>query len=180
MGGDNEVYTVFLIIFSLGTSLGSLLCNHILKGEISAKFTPVAAFFISLFIIIMVISAPAPTDHLMGAREFLAHTNHWPMMLSMLGIAVAGGVYIVPLYTIMQAKAEAKSRSRIIAARNVINSVFITLAMFISAGLLAVGLDVFELSIIIAALNLGVVVKSGALLPELPNKTIAALRNIKR
>ena len=161
-------------------SLGSLLCNRILKGEISAKYTPVAAFFISVFIIAMVISAPTPTDHLMGAWEFVDHANHWPMMLAMLGIAVAGGVYIVPLYTIMQAKAEVQYRSRIIAARNVINSAFITLAMVISAGLLAIGLDVFELSIIIAALNLGVVVRSCKLLLELPNNAIAAMRGIAR
>ncbi|MES2985278.1 MAG: MFS transporter [Pseudomonadota bacterium] len=179
VGGDNEVYTLFLVIFSLGISLGSLICNRILKGEISAKYTPVAAFFISLFIIAMVISAPAPTDHLMGAWEFIEHSKHWPMMLSMLGIAVAGGVYIVPLYTIMQAKAEVKSRSRIIAARNVINSAFITLAMLISAGLLAIGLDVFALSIIIALLNLGVVARSCKLLPELPNKTVAAIRGMR-
>lgn len=175
VGGDNEVYTLFLIIFSLGISLGSLLCNRILKGEISAKFTPVAAFFISVFIIAMVVSAPAATDHLMGAWEFIDHTNHWPMMLAMLGIAVAGGVYIVPLYTIMQAKAEVQYRSRIIAARNVINSAFITLAMVISAGLLAIGLDVFELSIIIAVLNVGVVVRSSQLLP---NETAALMRGI--
>ncbi len=180
VGGDNEVYTLFLVIFSLGTSFGSLLCNRLLKGEISAKYTPVAAFFISVFIFAMVTSAPAPTDHLVGAWEFISHPSYWPMILSMWGMAVAGGVYIVPLYTIMQTRSEAKCRSRIIAARNVINSACITLAMLISAGLLAAGLDVFELSIIIAVTNLGVVVRSYTLLPEMQPKTVAAIREMTR
>ncbi|MFM9890712.1 MAG: hypothetical protein ACKVOE_08775 [Rickettsiales bacterium] len=84
----------------------------------------------------------------------------------------------MPLYTITQAKAEVKYRSRIIAARNVINSAFITLAMLISAELFAIGLDVFELFIIIALLNLVVLARSTKLLPEFPNKTVAAIRGI--
>ena len=180
VGGDNEVYTLFLILFSLGGAVGSLLCNRLLRGKVSAKLTPVAALLVSLCIVGMVTSSPTATEPLMGARAFIDYTSHWPMMLSMFGIAVAGGIYIVPLYTLMQAKSDATHRSRTIAARNVINSIFITIAMLISAGLLATGLDVFDLFLIIAALNMLVVVRAAMLLPEMHTRTVAAIRGITR
>ena len=179
VGGDNEVYTLFLVIFSMGTAVGSLLCNRILHGQISAKYTPVASFFISLSIAAMVFAAPDEATQLVGAQAFILDASHWPMLLAMFGISLAGGVYVVPLYTIMQAKAEASYRSRIIAARNVINSVFITTAMLISAALLATGLDVFQLALLIAGLNLVVAIYSMKLVPELPNKVLAALRGMQ-
>ncbi len=171
VGANSEVYSLFLAIFSLGIGLGALICHRILKGEISARYTPVASFFISFFMIMLVLTSDK-TSHteLVGLGEFINHAANWPLMVSMLGIAVAGGIYIVPLYTLMQARAEAEFRSRVVAARNVLNSIFITLAMLISAAILAAGLDVFDLFTIIGIGNLVITIKSMKILPEIPQK----------
>jgi len=181
IGGDNEVYTLFLVIFSLGVAGGSLLCNKLLRGQVSAKFTPVVSLLISICIYSLVFTSPenADTNNLVGAYEFIQNTSNWPMIISMFGIAIAGGIYIVPLYTIMQTKAEESWRSRVVAARNVINSLFITTGMVISAILLALYLDVFELFILIASANLIVTAYSCKVLPELPNRAKTKIKAIK-
>ena len=153
VGANSEVHSLFLVIFSLG------------------KYTPVASFFISFFMLTLVITSSKSTGtELAGLGEFISHAGNWPLMLSMFGIAIAGGIYIVPLYTLMQARAEAQFRSRVVAARNVLNSIFITAAMLVSAAILAAGLDVFDLFLIIGLTNLAVTIHSARLLPEVPQK----------
>jgi acyl-[acyl-carrier-protein]-phospholipid O-acyltransferase/long-chain-fatty-acid--[acyl-carrier-protein] ligase len=173
IGANSEVYSLFLVIFSLGIGIGALICHKILKGEISARYTPIASFFISFFMIILVLtSGKALGNELAGLGEFINNKSNWPLMFSMFGIAIAGGIYIVPLYTLMQARAEVQFRSRVVAARNVLNSIFITTAMLLSAGILAAGLDVFDLFIIIGVGNLVVTIHSAKLLPEIPQKLL--------
>ncbi len=173
VGANSEVYSLFLVIFSLGIGLGAVICHRILKGEISARLTPVASFFITFFMIILVItSGKSGGSELVGVSEFIDHLANWPLMLSMFGIAIAGGIYIVPLYTLMQARAEIQFRSRVVAARNVLNSIFITAAMLISAAILAAGLDVFDLFLIIGISNLAITIHSARLLPEIPQKLL--------
>lgn len=174
IGTNNEVYTLFLVIFSLGISFGSLLCSKLLGGKISARYTPIATLFMSLGVFGLVgTSIPvAPEKAVIGLWVFLQNIENWPLLACMLSIAMAGGIYIVPLYTIMQTKAEDTHRARVIAARNVLNSIFITVAMLISATLLAIGLNVIDLFLLIGVLNLGIAIKTAYLLPTLPNKII--------
>jgi acyl-[acyl-carrier-protein]-phospholipid O-acyltransferase/long-chain-fatty-acid--[acyl-carrier-protein] ligase len=177
VGANSEVYSLFLVIFSLGIGLGAVICHRILRGKISARYTPVASLFISVFMISLVLSsAQSTTNELVGIHDFTSNINNWPLMISMLGIAIAGGIKIVPLYTLMQARADAKFRSRVIAARNVLNSVFITAAMVISAAILAAGLDVFDLFLIIGISNLAVTIQSARLLPEVHQKLLKQLK----
>lgn len=171
IGTNNEVYTLFLVIFSLGISLGSLLCNVLLKGNISARYTPIATFLISIGVFGLVATSKiAPSgQELIGIWAFVSNYENWTLMFSMLVTAIAGGIYIVPLYTIMQSEADEGHRARVIAARNVLNSIFITTAMLISAILLAVGLNVVDLFLLLGALNIIVAIITAYLLPELPN-----------
>ena len=55
---NNEVYILFLTVFSIGIAIGSMVCDTLLKGEITARFTPVTGFGISLFTYLMVVTTP--------------------------------------------------------------------------------------------------------------------------
>ena len=155
---DNEVYTLFLLVFSFGTTLGSLFCDILLKGEISQKFTAYAAFGFSIFTLLMVISTPTGiTGPLLGANAFMAIPQNWLVLGSMLMVAFCGGIYIVPLYAVLQSNTPTEYRSRLMAASNFSDSLFMTMAAVVSAILLSLGFGILDLFRVIAILNLGVV-----------------------
>lgn len=152
---NNEVYILFLTIFSLGIALGSLLCDTLLKGEITAKFTPIAGLGISVFTLLMVLNTHVPThEGLMDLSQFLSMPSQFPMLLCMLMVAVCGGLYMVPLYTLMQSRCKASHRSRVVAASNFSDSVFMTAMAFICITLLYFGFGVQDLFIMVAIINL--------------------------
>lgn len=153
--GDNEVYTLFLCVFSIGIALGSVLCDKLLKGEVTPRYAPVALIGVSVFTYAMVALSPQPAhEHLLTAGEFLADPNHLPLLFSMLMVAVCGGVYMVPLYAMLQTESAADSRSRVIAASNMFDSIFMTVAAVVCAVLLALGFGITDLFLLLATLNL--------------------------
>lgn len=154
---NNEVYIIFLTVFSVGVALGSLLCDTLLKSQISTRFTPIAAIGISVFTALMIFFTPVPIhEGLMTVREFFSVTSHYFVLASMLLVAVCGGLYIVPLYALLQSRTQSSHRSQVIAASNLSDSLSMTLAAIISTILLSYGLGVQDLFIIVAFLTLAV------------------------
>lgn len=155
---NNEVYILFLTLFSIGIAVGSLLCDTLLKGEISPKLTPFAALGTSLFTYMMVLTTPKPThEGLLDVLTFVSSPSLWPMLGCMLMVAVCGGIYLVPLYALLQARSKAEHRSRVIAASNLSDSIFMTLSALVSAVLLMLGFGIQDLFICVATVNLVVV-----------------------
>lgn len=152
---DNEVYIIFLTVFSVGVAIGSLLCDTLLKGKISTVFVPYAAIGISLFTGLMVFFTPTPMhDGLMNINEFFSVPSHFLMLGSMLMVAVCGGLYMVPLYAILQSRTKSSHRSQVIATSNLSDSIGMTLAAIVSAILLSFGYGVADLFIIVAVITI--------------------------
>lgn len=155
---NNEVYILFLTTFSVGLALGSLLTDRLLKGEISTRLMPLAALGMSVFTYLMVWATPLPShEGLMDVAEFLAVPEHLPLLFYMTMVAVCGGVYMVPLYAVLQSRAHMQYRSRVMAASNLADSLFMVFAAIVSALLLAMGIGILDLFLIVATLNLGMV-----------------------
>jgi acyl-[acyl-carrier-protein]-phospholipid O-acyltransferase/long-chain-fatty-acid--[acyl-carrier-protein] ligase len=134
------------------------MCDTLLKGQVSAHFTPHAAAGIAFFTALMVATTPAPThEGLIGVPEFLSNSMHWPVLLSMLMVAMCGGIYIVPLYSMLQSGEHAHYRSRIIAASGLSDAIFMTLGAIISSVLLLLGFTILDLFLVIALLTIGVI-----------------------
>ena len=151
---DNEVYIVFLTLFSLGMASGSLACDSLLKGQISTRFTPVSALGVALFTVLMVIFTPAPMgDELMTVTQFFSVPSHYIIVFCMVMVAVCGGVCMVPLYAALQDRTSPSHRSQIIAASNLSDSICITIATIASAILLACGVGVADLFIIVGLIT---------------------------
>jgi len=97
--------TLFLTLFSVGIAFGSLLCNRLLAGRLSASSVPWGALGIGLFSIDLWMASPPPP----GAAElttflaFLGDPLHWRVLADLFGIAASGGVFVVPLYALLQA-----------------------------------------------------------------------------
>ena len=122
--GGQAVVTLFLLIFSISVAFGSVLVNRLLRGEISARFVPVAALALAGFLIDLWISTRlfVPAGRGDGIAAFLAGSGSYRILVDLVGIAFAGGMFVVPLYAILQTRSPPAERSRIIAANNVINA----------------------------------------------------------
>lgn len=157
--GDESIVTFFLTLFSVGIGIGSLACNRLLKGQIDGRLVPVGALGMAiasgLFAYASYDYRPEGGEALIGLMEFLTGDLYgWAISLSLLALAIFGGLYIVPLYAIMQHRGEAQHLSRIIAANNILNAAFMVGASFFALGLFVAGLDVTQVLLITGLLNI--------------------------
>lgn len=145
LSGEQVVVTLFLTVFTIGIAIGSLLCSRILGGQISARTVPWGALGIALFSIDLWWASPpavAGAGSLIGLSAFLASPAHWRILVDLLGIAVSGGIFIVPLYVFLQAASARAQRARAIAANNVINAAAMVIAAVATMVLIAFGVSV--------------------------------------
>jgi 1-acyl-sn-glycerol-3-phosphate acyltransferase len=172
MGGDELVVTSALVVFSLSIAIGSLLCEKLSRSRIELGIVPFGAILITLFLYLLS-QEPAitvynePTDTLLTISQVLATGDMLWHLVWMAGIGIAAGFYTVPLYALIQQRTNEKSRSRVIAANNVLNALF----MVGSAILSILALAIFEWSIpqlllLLAALNLLISIYIYSKVPE--------------
>lgn len=171
LGGNEQVQTLFMVVFSVGIGIGSMITGKLLHGEISAKYVPLAAVGISLFSIDLYFAAGNGVAAgngavLAGAAAFLSHPANWRILADLLLVAMSGGVYIVPLYAILQSRSDVAHRSRTIASNNVINAGFMVVSAIATALMLASGFMVTDVFFWMAVINIGVAVYICRLLPD--------------
>jgi len=169
LNGNAEVVTVLLSLFSIGLGIGSLLCERLSGHKLEIGLVPLGALGLTIFGIDMSF-AHAPlvqaTTHSIGAWEFLSNTTNWHLLIDLLFIGLFGGFYIVPLYVLIQARSRPKIRSRIIAANNIINAIFMGAAAILAIALLKIGCSIPQLFLLIALLNACIALYIFYLLPE--------------
>jgi acyl-[acyl-carrier-protein]-phospholipid O-acyltransferase / long-chain-fatty-acid--[acyl-carrier-protein] ligase len=145
LGSEETVVTLFLTVFSVGVGVGSLLCNRLLRGRISARTVPWGALGIAVFSIDLWAASPATavvTAAPATLAAFLGSAGHWRILADLFGIAVSGGAFIVPLYALLQTESDADRRARTIAGNNVINAAAMVLSALITMALVAAGVSV--------------------------------------
>lgn len=157
LGANNQVVTLFLTLNSLGIGAGSLLAGRLLGSQISARLVPVAALAMAAFAGDLWLSDGRHIGTgLMNAAEFLAVGQNWRVSFDLTAVAVAAGVFIVPLYAMMQAQSESGHRSRVVAANNVWNALFMVAAGLGSAVMLKLGASVTDIYLTVAIANVAV------------------------
>jgi acyl-[acyl-carrier-protein]-phospholipid O-acyltransferase/long-chain-fatty-acid--[acyl-carrier-protein] ligase len=153
LGGRQAVVTLFLIVFSVGIALGSLMCSRLLRGRPGARTVPWGALGIALFSIDLWLASPRPTalHALAGLLPFLAAPAHWRILVDLLGISLSGGLFIVPLYTLLQTTSPRARRARAIAANNIVNAGAMVVSAVLTMVLLAAGVSVAGLFLLTGA-----------------------------
>lgn len=167
LGGEETIVTLFLAIFSVGVGAGSLLCNRILRGRISARLVPWGALGIGLFSVDLWAATPHPAvaASLAPIGVFLADAAGWHILFDLFGIALSGGVFIVPLYALLQTAGEGARRARTIGANNIVNAAAMVLSAVATMALVAVGLSVPGLFLLCGIATVAVAVVLWRLLP---------------
>jgi acyl-[acyl-carrier-protein]-phospholipid O-acyltransferase/long-chain-fatty-acid--[acyl-carrier-protein] ligase len=158
LGANQEVVTVFYVLFSIGIAIGSILCHRVLRGAISIRLVAVSAAALSLASLHFWWGShnfPMPAE-LIGIRAFLGYWQGWALMFDMLALAIAGGMYIVPLYTVLQHKSPDDSRARMIAANNILNAIFMVATAALSLWLIQMAIPVSAVLGVYGIVNLGV------------------------
>jgi len=160
--GGSSTVTFLLTLFSIGIGVGSLLCNRLLGGEVSARFVPISGIVLSLFTFDFV-----RLSHLLPAGEFSYYT--WTtahMAIDLIGIAVCGGIFSVPLYALLQSWSDPAYRSRNIAANNIVNAIFMVGISVVMVLLFHIQWTIPQVLALVAVINLGVSLFTITLIPE--------------
>ncbi len=166
--GNEYVVNLFLASFSIGIGVGSLICEKLSKGEVSGKLVPVGLAGMSVFAAILFVLSPkdpAMPIHLLSISQFLQEGNNVLILLSMILFAISGGIYIVPLYALIQKWSEPSHLSRIIAGNNILNALFMVVSSLLVMGLLKFQVTIPQIFLILGVLNLSmyVVLKKNSL-----------------
>jgi acyl-[acyl-carrier-protein]-phospholipid O-acyltransferase/long-chain-fatty-acid--[acyl-carrier-protein] ligase len=170
LGAGSGVVTLFLAAFSIGVGVGSVLCGRLMRGEISARYVPLAALGMAVFSLDLALASegaiPAASGELLGIAAFLSHLVGMRIFADLLAIAISGGIFVVPLYAIIQRRSEEAVRARVIAAGNIMNALFMTGAAIVTALLLAAGLHTPDLYLVLGVMNAGAALWICKLLPQ--------------
>jgi acyl-[acyl-carrier-protein]-phospholipid O-acyltransferase / long-chain-fatty-acid--[acyl-carrier-protein] ligase len=168
LGAGKGVVTLFLLVFSVSVAIGSMIVNRMLKGEVSARYVPVSALGMAVSLIALWLFSSGFDVKTSGANiaQFVATPDAWPVLGALAALAFAGGMFIVPLYAILQTFSPPEARSRIIAANNIVNAIVTVAVVAATAGLLAGGSGVPGVIGAMGFATLAVALISCWLLPE--------------
>jgi acyl-[acyl-carrier-protein]-phospholipid O-acyltransferase/long-chain-fatty-acid--[acyl-carrier-protein] ligase len=167
IGGSEQVVTLFLTIFSVAVGVGSGLAAWLAAGRIVLLPTLVAAVLLGLFSLDLgwtssaVVAATTP----LTIAGYFASPYSIHIALDLAGLAIAGGLFIVPVFTAVQVWAGADRRARVVAAVNVFNAAFMVVGALILALLQKLGLGTPLLLALLGAANLAVAVAIGITMP---------------
>ena len=167
IGGTEAVATVFLTIFSIAVAVGSGLAAWLAAGRIIILPTLIGAVLLGLFSLDLGWAAFAlvPAAAPIGVREFFATPHSIRIAIDLAGLAVAGGLFIVPTFAAVQVWAGADRRARVVAAVNVLNAAFMVAGTIIVAALQKFGYGVPILFVLVGVANLLVAIAIGRTMP---------------
>ncbi len=155
---DEQVATLFLAIFSIGVAVGSVLINRLLAGRVLAKFAPAAAIAMGLFIVHLYWNAihwPRVGGPLLDLGSFVLIAQAEWVMFDLFGVAVAGGMFVVPLYAFLTTTVPKSETARTVAANNIVNSGAMVLAAVLLTILVQIGVSVAETLLMVSVASIG-------------------------
>ena len=167
LNGNESITTALLVSFAIGVGLGSLLCERMSGHRIELGLVPFGSIGLSLFAVDLYFAQPVAAETSVSSiAEFMNRPGSLRVLADVLLLGAFGGFYSVPLYALIQQRSERRHLSRIIAANNIINAIFMVIASLLSIAVLGAGFSIPELFIVLAVLNAAVAVYIYTLLPE--------------
>jgi acyl-[acyl-carrier-protein]-phospholipid O-acyltransferase/long-chain-fatty-acid--[acyl-carrier-protein] ligase len=185
LGADEVVANLFIATFSIGVGAGSFLCSKIFKNEITTKYVFISALGISLcgvdlFFASTISAVNYEPEQLKSIFVFLSKKHNWRIVIDLFFLAAIGGLYVVPLFAVMQYFSSPSHRSRVIAANNLINSVFMALSTAILSLLFYFEFSIPFVILMVSLLNMVVACYIYQLVPEAKVLPLRLLKVILR
>lgn len=155
LNGTESSVSFLLALFSVGIALGSLACDKLSNHRIDVGIVPLGSFGISIFGYLMATSIPNDLPIFSQFSEFAAYQPLWPLFAYLLLLGASGGVFIVPLYALMQQRAKETERAQVIAALNIYNSLFMVCSAILGIICLTLlDLTIPHLFVLLSVMNL--------------------------
>lgn len=159
LSGDERVVTALLTAFSVGIGLGSLMVESLSRRRIVVAVSLIGGLGMTVFGLAVpwLVGHSSQTQELQGFFAFLQNGGG-TVLLAVVLLGFFGGLYIVPLFALIQRCADDAHRSRVIAGVNILNALFMVLSAVVAAVVLGRGLSVPQLFSVVALLNFAVLV----------------------
>ncbi len=156
--GEPGVIALVLSAFTVGVAIGSMLCGRLSGPRVEIGLVPLGALGLSVLGIDLYFAAEAfHSETVLGPLAFLASGDGWRVLLDIFLLGLFGGLYIVPLYAMVQARTAPDKRARIIGSNNILNALFMVLASVLGILFLGVaGFSIAELFLTLALMNIAV------------------------
>ncbi len=157
--GDESVFILLLSVFSIGIGIGSLLCEKLSKGKLELGLVLFGAIGLTLFGADLYHTSTSIHAALQGItieqnyKQFLLIGASWRMIADIALMGIFGGFYIVPLYVLLQTRTDKSYLSRIIAANNIMNALFMVASAGFSIWIFYLGYNIPQLFLVTALLN---------------------------
>jgi predicted MFS family arabinose efflux permease len=156
---SKEVASLFLVIFSVGVAIGSMSINALLKGSVSARHSPLSVLGMAVFVVLFhLVCRGWGGENIVGLleiREFVAEPLAIPLLLTLLGVAICGGMFVVPLYAFLTTSVDKSQTARTIAANNIVNSGAMVVGSLLAVALSALGVAIVDQLLLVAAMCIG-------------------------
>lgn len=176
---NDTVVTLLLTVFSIGIALGSALCERLSGRQVEIGLVPFGSIGMTVFAMDLCFAShsfPATlavqhgsmlgTDGLLTLAGFVHAHGAFRLLADLFLMAMFAGFYSVPLYALIQTRCEPDYRSRIAAANNILNALFMIVSSGVAAGLFALGLSIPTLFLVVGLLNALVALYIYSLVPE--------------
>jgi acyl-[acyl-carrier-protein]-phospholipid O-acyltransferase / long-chain-fatty-acid--[acyl-carrier-protein] ligase len=174
--GTEAIATVIFALFSVFIGVGSVFCNRLLRGTVSLKYVPLSALLMSLFMFDLFFAggsanAITPEGQTITLKALLTSFHGLRVLFDLSAVAFFAGLYVVPLFAVMQMRTPYYLRARTIGANNIMNAIFMIVATLASGVLLAMGLSARSLFLALGIANLFAALY---IIRLLPHDTLAA------
>ena len=167
LGGSEEVVTLMLVMFSMGVGIGSLLCERLSGHKVEIGLVPFGSIGLTAFAVDLYFATPHdPYGSALTASAFIRQPDAWRILMDLGLIGVAGGLFIVPLYALVQQRSRREVMSRVIGANNILNAVFMVVAAALAAVALQAGMTIPQVLLMTGVLNAFVAAYIYGLVPE--------------
>ncbi|RTK92185.1 MAG: acyl-[ACP]--phospholipid O-acyltransferase [Rickettsiales bacterium] len=168
---DENVANLFLATFSIGVGVGSFWCNKIFANKITTKYVFLAALGISVFgadlyFASKIAASSYEPEQLKTVWQFLQKKHYWRILVDLFLLAAIGGLYVVPLFAVMQYFSSPIYRSRIIATNNLINSFFMAGSTAILSLLFYMDFSIPSVILVVSLLNMVIAIYIYQLIPN--------------
>lgn len=174
LGGGPTAITLLLATFSIGVGLGNLICEKLSFGRIEIGLVPIGSIGMSLFGADLFFASPAnPFGADLGAWALMSMAPVWRIILDLGLLGFFGGLYIVPLYALIQTRSDEANRSRVIAANNILNAAFMVGSAIVGMIAFKLGATIPQVFLGAALANLAVAIHIYRVVPEFMLRFVA-------
>lgn len=151
-----SIFTLFLSVFTVGIGIGSVLCNILLRGQITVKYVPIILFGMSIVMFDLYLASHNYHPTVIGTElsNFFSSMSNRRILIDVFLLTILAGIFVVPLNALLQARSSEWERSRIMAANNIVNSVFMVLSALFVMAMIALDFSIPQIFVIMAILNL--------------------------